>query len=299
MAYSNVTPPPLPEYDTETYGYYVLAFNYRIGEEDWYQVQLYYSAWRFHYEEGLGITNSGNTFWRIGDDESWSEELRYQETLALNPGVTGITYQRIYTNANIFNGNEIYLAENSVTPVEGAKFPLLDYVKGLIMGYCSPRRALHRPEFVGYLYGHVAKKGEQVPDGLSEYTIDGERYIGAVLPELPEWDTTAYPYVSIHFNARVGFYDARALKAKGYMKRDTAMDGETLLLDFFPNTHLCISNRTGLWGSSWSAYTSIIGITFERNSEKSCVFVWSNYDIKYQSGSTYFAKCGDPIPIYE
>lgn len=50
-----------------------------------------------------------------------------------------------------------------------------------------------------YLYGHVAKDGETVPDGLIKCTINGTDYVGAVLPQLPEWDKKKHPYALIAY----------------------------------------------------------------------------------------------------
>ena len=161
MAYSNVTPPTLPAYDSETYGFYLLVFNYELGSEDWHMVHLIYSAWRFHYEEGLGVTNTGNTFIRTYSDGTWTEELQNPETLALNPGISGNMYKRIYTNANIFNGDEIWLAADTVTPVEEEpvpepepeepkKFPFKQWMGMYLLGVCSPRRAFPQREPIGY-----------------------------------------------------------------------------------------------------------------------------------------------------
>ena len=189
MAYSNVTPPPLPEYDSDTYGFYLLVFNYRKDAEDWYMVHLFYSAWRFQYEEGVGVTNTAVTFTRTYSDGSWTDEMQNPETLALNPGMNGVVYQRIYTNANIFNGNEIWLAENSVTPVETEKFPIKDFLNGLIMALCGRVVQYPKREPVAYLYN------------------------GVRLPKLPDWDKEAYPYAAIvtKANGEYRFYaDAEA-----------------------------------------------------------------------------------------
>ena len=75
MAYGNVTPPTLPTYDAETNGFYLLVFNYELGAENWYMVHLIYGAWRFQYEESVGITNTGNTFTRTYSDGVWSEDF--------------------------------------------------------------------------------------------------------------------------------------------------------------------------------------------------------------------------------
>lgn len=148
MAYGNVTPPTLPTYDAETNGFYLLVFNYELGAESWYMVHLIYGAWRFQYDEGVGVTNTGNTFTRTYSDGVWSEESQNTVALALNPGVNGQVYQRIYTNANIFNGDEIWLAENTVTPLdeEQRQINMKSQLAGFIAGWCSPVRQFPKPE---------------------------------------------------------------------------------------------------------------------------------------------------------
>ena len=138
MAYSNVTPPPLPEYDTEIYGFYILVFSYEIGAEDWYSVQLRYAPWRFSYDEALGITNGGNNFLQVYGDGTWGDWGQNQETLAIKPGQVGKTYQRIYTNHNIFDANdEIYMAADTILPPDENRFPILDFINGLVMALCG------------------------------------------------------------------------------------------------------------------------------------------------------------------
>lgn len=147
MAYSNVTPPTLPEYDTETYGFYVLVFNYGLGDENWYSVDLFYSAWRFQYDEGVGVTNTGNVSRMTYVDGTWEENVFVPDpgALALNPGINGSVYQRIYTNENIFNGDDIWLAADSVTPGEG-KFPIKEFINGMIMALCSTPKTVAEAE---------------------------------------------------------------------------------------------------------------------------------------------------------
>lgn len=149
MAYSNVTPPTLPEYDTETYSFYVLLFSYGLGDEDWYSIDLYYSAWRFQYDAGVGVTNTGNVVRMTYNGDKWVENpfTPEQGELALNPGVQGDgnVYLRIYTNENIFNGDELWLAADSVTPGEG-KFPIKDFMNGMIMALCSSPKAVTEAE---------------------------------------------------------------------------------------------------------------------------------------------------------
>ena len=61
MAYSNTTPPVLPSYDTATYPYRVMAFNYGIGEEDWYQIHLWYSSAPCVFD-GSNVVNTATSY---------------------------------------------------------------------------------------------------------------------------------------------------------------------------------------------------------------------------------------------
>ena len=58
MAYSNITPPTLPEYDSVLYSHYVLEFEYENGSENWFAVSLRYSSTPFTYD-GAAVTNAG------------------------------------------------------------------------------------------------------------------------------------------------------------------------------------------------------------------------------------------------
>lgn len=136
MAYSNVTPPKLPEYDSVAYPYYVLVYNYEKGSEDWYEAHLYYSGTAFTYD-GTKVTNAeGVTRTQVYADGSWTGEVTTEEAPELSPGLTGSVYQRIYTNHDILDGEgSVWLAADSVTAVEtawaGLKSWLLGYALGL------------------------------------------------------------------------------------------------------------------------------------------------------------------------
>lgn len=289
MAYSNVTPPTLPAYDSETYGFYLLVFNYELGSEDWYMVHLIYSAWRFHYEEGLGVTNTGNTFIRTYSDGTWTEELQNPETLALNPGISGNVYQRIYTNANIFNGDEIWLAADTVTPVEEEpvpepepeepkKFPFKQWMGMYLLGVCSPRRAFPQREPIGYLYGHIAKDGE-----TPTHTINGVDYVGNVLPKAPEVEGYEYAF----YVGYIGGYMGHLYLCKNEI---TFSDGT-----FKIGSHISVTCRSS---SGWGDIREITG-------ESTAVWqpdkfvCWTNTDIINADDGSVFLHAIDPIPIYE
>ena len=109
------------------------------------------------------------------------------------------------TSEGVYIGWQRGSGTGELDPIDAVKkFPLLDFVTGLIMARCSPRRAFYKPEPIGYLYGHIAKEGEEVPDGCIKRTIDGVDYVGVVAPDIrsvytPELQE-AYPYAYVCFD---------------------------------------------------------------------------------------------------
>ena len=282
MAYGNVTPPTLPTYDAETNGYYLLVFNYELGADNWYMVHLIYGAWRFQYEEGVGVTNTGNTFTQTYSDGVWSEESQNTETLALNPGVNGQVYQRIYTNANIFNGDELWLAENTVTPLdeEQRQINMKSQLAGFIAGWCSPVRQFPKPEPVAYLYGHVAKEGE-----TPTHTINGVGYVGWIGPKLPDTD---FPFLVMDVTNHMLFAVDSPFThyTDGQGRERVGTNGQDV-------------NYSCWWiflgEGDWTPYGSG---TSPHEFTPNTLGVWTNYDILNEDGSVYLAA-SDPVPVYE
>lgn len=142
MAYSNVTPPALPAYDTAAYPYAVVVFNYETGETDWYQTHLMCAASAFTYDSAGGyVTQSEEThLWfacNAGGD--WGSATVDDTELELTPGLgeTGLVYKRIWTNHDILDDNgDVWLTANTVTPEADVtkKFPLKSWLIGYIMG---------------------------------------------------------------------------------------------------------------------------------------------------------------------
>lgn len=315
MAYSNVTPPVLPDYDSETNGFYVLVFNYEKDSEDWYMVHLIYSSWRFHYEEGLGVTNTGTSFTRMYADGVWSEELPNTETLALNPGERGGVFQRIYTNENIFAGEKIWLAADTVTPVE--KFPIRDFLIGMILGSVSRGQFPQRepvepdtpveptPEPIGYLYGET----NVGIVGFAQASIYGP------LPDESEWHRTEYPYAVVYYTSmvRILFVSKEPWYGTGepYMFEGKQF-GETIKND-----------SSGLWffdgltddrRNYWRLLTEEQAQHYEqrelgqnKDTNGDGIFDygttelanWSNHPIMSADGKTVLVPKTDPIPVYE
>lgn len=264
MAYSNVTPPALPAYDSETYGFYLLLFNYELDAEGWYMVQMYYCPWRFRYEEGVGVVGSPNTFLCSYSDGTWSDAIEINgEELALNPGLFGQTYQRIYTNANIFSGNEIWLAENSVTPVEGDKFPIRDFVNGLVMALCGRPIQWPSREPVAYLYG---------PDKVR-------------LPKLPVVKGFDFAYIGQGLGYFLYLTTAPCKVDSGSTEAfATGAEPGTGLV-----TYVC---RPG--GTEWKKQSEgeVSGNYTYWNP------FWANYNVFYTDGPLFLQKSG-PTPVFE
>lgn len=116
MAYSNVTSTVLPGYDTAAYPYRVMTFNYSIGEEDWYQIHLWYSYAPFVFD-GTHVVNSATAYTQICDSSGdWDDAL--ETDVSCKPGVTGNVYLRIGTNHDILDDSgDVWLAADTVTEV--------------------------------------------------------------------------------------------------------------------------------------------------------------------------------------
>lgn len=114
------------------------------------------------------------------------------------------------------SGNPIYIGAvtgegtGELDPLEAPdpepqKFPIKQWLAGLIAARCSPRRAFpqREPERepIAYFYGRVAQDGEEVPDWCIKRTINGVDCIGVIRPDIytvytPELQEQ-YPYASI------------------------------------------------------------------------------------------------------
>lgn len=116
MAYSNATPPALPNYDVTAYPYRVMTFNYSIGEEDWYQIHLWYSSAPFTFD-GAHVVNNAAAYTQICDSSGdWTEAM--ETDVNCKPGISGNVYQRIGTNHDIMDSaGNVWLAADTVTEV--------------------------------------------------------------------------------------------------------------------------------------------------------------------------------------
>jgi hypothetical protein len=303
MAYSNVTPPPLPEYDTEIYGFYILVFSYEIGAEDWYSVQLRYAPWRFSYDEALGITNGGNNFLQVYGDGTWGDWGQNQETLAIKPGQVGKTYQRIYTNHNIFDANdEIYMAADTILPPDENRFPILDFLNGLVMALCGrpiqwPSR---EPESSLFLYGYQTDHPEANAD-IAVALRDGDvltYYVGVVYPALPVQDTgnysnfilCYYANMALQIGLEIRYFDTEKVATFGGANNE-------LKLRFYKGEKY-LSSLTNAENDNKILCTFPFGEPVEKEAARDGFVtpLWSNYTIYGEDGSVFYEPPA-PIPV--
>lgn len=107
------------------------------------------------------------------------------------------------TSEGVYIGWQRGSGTGELDPIDAVKkFPLLDFVTGLIMARCSPRRAFYKPEPIGHFYGHETNEGE-----TPTHIINGVDYVGAVLPDINDvWtDKETYPYAYVSFYDRFGY----------------------------------------------------------------------------------------------
>lgn len=132
-------------------------------------------------------------------------------------------------------------------------------------------------------------------------TITGYSYNGTVLPALPEWDSSAYPYAVIDLN----FYDGEPTAwnlARIYFSPVPLVRKENvdLLVSTNGNAEVMIykwTQETGTWENDG---TQQIGKTVDMGAIGGGVtgFIWTNTDL-YNEDGTLYLPASDPIPVYE
>ena len=191
MAYSNVTPPTLPSYDSVANPYYLIQFEYAIGAENWETVRFWFGAAPLTWN-GSAVTNAvafslftygtGSPEWT-----AWGVMAEAGE-MALTPGsTTADTYMRLYTNHDILDGTgAVWLAEGTVTPTEEDKEAEIQIRKksqlaGIIAAWCAPVRQFPKPTAEPVAWETLWEgelNFEQVDSArvLAKFTIDGDAY---------------------------------------------------------------------------------------------------------------------------
>lgn len=274
VAYSNVTPPTLPEYDTSAYSHAVIVFNYEAGAEDWYQVHLYYSGTAFTHN-GSCVTNAeGVTRKDIYGDGSWTGELTVEAAPELAPGMNGEVYQRIWTNHDILRDDgTVYLAAITATPA----FDLRSFKIGLALGLAG------KPVLIG---------GQRAPVAYL--------YNGVQLPKLPEWDESVYKYVYVVTTIYPEHPYHIYFQTAPWEPHGEGSDGFVYVL----SDCTCMQYLWEPGDEAWTYFktSNVVGYDGGLSSTGNVVnleaIVWGNTDVYAKEGTLYLAA-SDPVPVYE
>lgn len=127
---------------------------------------------------------------------------------------------------------------------------------------------------------------EPVPVQLVGYS-----YNGTVLPKLPEWDKTAYPYafISNYIFDSVIFH---ALAQEPY--NNGIAPNEGTICNPYDESIPFVQSFLSEDGNSWDELTTGSLGPSGQISEP----FWSNFDVKYENGSVQLSA-SEPVPVYE
>lgn len=138
-------------------------------------------------------------------------------------------------------------------------------------------------------------------------------YNGVRLPKLPDAD--GYQKMVITCNPEKQNYKAFAAQKESYIKTVTTASGNIRTDVCFdpPSKSLYGADAdAGAWYhqdyssgtketvyNEWKDVEEDNYITLQLNSDVRNSVLWSNHDILNVDGTVYFAKCAEPVPVYE
>ena len=261
MAYSNVTAPVLPAFDTATYPYYVLVFNYDVGATDWYEVHLMASTSAFYYDTAAGhatINETSHLRYEISTGGSeWTEWGVVEATPTIKPGQAAQIYQRIWTNHDILDtAGKVWLEANKATPVWDAR----SFWMGVALG--------------------LAGKG--LPS-----TVQPTAYLynGVKLPALPE---DGYPCWFVSYNSYLSKYLFTASTEHGF-RYATGTDIATM--GSFRQYSYEVEKE------EWALLREGSGGTVLQSEVNS--LIWCNENVVVENSTEVYFEASKPIPVYE
>ena len=265
MAYSNVTPPALPAYDTTAYPCYVLVFNYDVGATDWYEGHLMASASAFYYDTAAGhatINETSHLRYEISSGESeWTEWGAVEAAPTIKPGQTAQIYQRIWTNHDILDtAGKVWLAADSVTSVED-KRDLRSHVLGIVLALIQKALSPIRKQPTAYLYN------------------------GVKLPALPE---DGYPCWFVSYNSYLSKYLFTASTEHGF-RYATGTDIATM--GSFRQYSYEVEKE------EWALLREGSGGTVLQSEVNS--LIWCNENVVVENSTEVYFEASEPIPVYE
>ena len=217
---------------------------------------------------------TGQIVLQHNEDGTRSFAFAFSQDLSITWGASSGNPQFIGTVSGSGTGELDAIAEP-----EPEKFPIKNFVNGLIMALCS--RAVQWPKREPKLflygtpstYGNIGlRKGDSVT-----------RYKGVVVSSLPEWNTETHPY-----GALATGYNNYGFFAKFYMFESVLWDG------VFYKAQNCVIYK--LVDSAWEFDAMYERSALCSDSTVASTFSWSNYDIYKQDGTLAHQK-SDPIPV--
>lgn len=148
--------------------------------------------------------------------------------------------------------------------------------------------------------------GQKVEQPEEEKTPVAYLYGGVQLPTLPEWDRKKYPYavISLYENRNYKCY-VIDISANEYIAHEKYQTEVGNALDIItPCMIFSLRDSEGIGTTSadgeWVLSNDLSGETekYFRSGKYYSLF-WANYDVKNGDGVVLFAKCDDPVPVYE
>lgn len=118
-------------------------------------------------------------------------------------------------------------------------------------------------------------------------------YNGVELPELPDWDTDAYPYALIWLftNAYGAWYQLELYSVEVVVYSSGNL---TILPVAGSGYHMASSLSDGAWSelADRGDFTSILADVAKGT-------VWTNFDLRYKNTDDVYFSASDPVPVYE
>jgi len=280
MAYSNVTPPALPSYDTTAYPYRVTVFNYGVGDEDWYQVHLSYSSAPFTFD-GSHVVNNATSYTQVYDSsDGWTAAYETDKTLA--PGLSGNVYQRIGTNHDILDGaGGVWLAADTVTevteePVEPQTgFDSISHQIGFGLGM----------SLIGRRIANIIRM-----------CLYGET---ETLPGPPSWDRGTFPYAAVFKYADCDYKDVDykfIASTSPYLFSPT---GNSIITATQVRRRFWISDDRSHWIDKGQVEQTVEQYLSILELYDGHTVVWTNHDILHADSTDVYLAASNPKLIAE
>ena len=198
--------------------------------------------------------------------------------LGLYDTVGGTFYTNVGSGTFVA-GAEIIVPAEPVNPIDPNSL-----LQGYLVG-CRLRAMRSKKEPVAYLYN------------------------GVRLPKLPEWDTEGYPNAVIfehglNSDIYVPGFGAWVSEKEIFVRCRTSSAGDAIveIRTQPPLMHMDYGHGEEVWdggSKEWTQTSYVVGQTLYNNDVQKSRIVWANHDIFEEDGTLYFAKCADPIPVYE